>query len=657
MRAILIDSCRGVHGVAVAAAVLLAGCLGGSGGGSAGFISTIGGAPESACNAEYHTQGCYFGGGTQARVECKDQGDGTAKWTKIDDCPSGKICQEKEQAGAAQPGTMKQAECNDPPVTSQPDTTGGGGGGAQDGGPAKTPAQEFTCVESKCATEIAACMANTKCATLIACSKACQDEACVDACSANLTEADFVELLAVLGPLDDCGKAQDCISDCGNGKCQAGENAENCADDCGAKTVCGNGTCEEGETTANCAQDCKAGAVCGNGTCEEGESTASCPQDCKAGGSAVCGDGTCADGESATCPIDCDATWGPRISCAKEKCASTYSACAADEKCLALVNCFVACGADGGDSCVNACVSAAGGAAMQKAGAVQSCIAEVCSNTTKPVCGNEVCESGETKANCPADCGSSGPVCGNETCESGESYTSCPSDCPCTSDSQCGSGKTCVEGSCVTSGGSATCGDFVCSSGENCTMDCNAEAKAAAQCAQSKCSSQWNSCKGNSGCWAAFVCMNQCGESQSCIEGCASKAGSGLNTLISLGQCADQQCGDSGPVCGNGTCEAGETSSSCPTDCKAAGTCSSNIDCASGQTCVAGKCQSGGSNTCTETCTAEAPCTNGVCTKVTSGSCANACGGPSGDGCYCDELCQQPGYFDCCPDIKLVCTP
>ncbi len=49
---------------------------------------------------------------------------------------------------------------------------------------------------------------------------------------------------------------------------------------CQSCPVCGNGACEPGESASNCAADCGGGSVCGNGACEPDETPSSCPADC-----------------------------------------------------------------------------------------------------------------------------------------------------------------------------------------------------------------------------------------------------------------------------------------------------------------------------------------------------------------------------------------
>ncbi len=74
-----------------------------------------------------------------------------------------------------------------------------------------------------------------------------------------------------------------------------------------------------------------------------------------------------------------------------------------------------------------------------------------------PVCGNGACEAGETAGSCPADCGGGGPVCGNGACEAGETVGSCPVDCGggggCSSHLDCASTQICVGTSCTSAYG------------------------------------------------------------------------------------------------------------------------------------------------------------------------------------------------------------
>jgi hypothetical protein len=108
-----------------------------------------------------------------------------------------------------------------------------------------------------------------------------------------------------------------------------------------------------------------------------------------------------------------------------------------------------------------------------------------------------------------------------------------------------------------------------------------------------------------------------------------------------------------GPVCGNLSCESGESNATCPGDCPAGPTCGNFV------------CESGESNaTCPGDCPPATTCGNFVCesgeTQVscptdcspTTSSCAGLCGG-SADTCYCDTSCESIG--DCCPDYAAEC--
>lgn len=111
----------------------------------------------------------------------------------------------------------------------------------------------------------------------------------------------------------------DCV-ECGNGLCEAGENFDNCFDDCASS--CGNDICDAGEGVDNCPDDCLGPSsdsieICPTATpaspspsscnvnrfCEPGlgENSANCPSDC------FCGDLVCEASEIGSC-AECGAT-------------------------------------------------------------------------------------------------------------------------------------------------------------------------------------------------------------------------------------------------------------------------------------------------------------------------------------------------------------
>ncbi len=227
----------------------------------------------------------------------------------------------------------------------------------------------------------------------------------------------------------------------------------------------------------------------------------------------------------------------------------------------------------------------------------------------------------------------------------------------------------------------------------------DANVQAILSCMQSKCSSQWSACNANANCKSTLDCMVACGgtcDPQTCIKTADQTAmqlfsavgacGNSAGCLGSASVCGNGKC-DSGEststcpsdcktpnqtVCGNGTCESGETASNCPSDCKTTvavcgnGTCESGesksncpSDCG-GTTCTpdcsgkycgdsdtcggkcSGPCSNGGTCTSSKTCTTPKPvCGNGNCESgETASSCPSDCGGGSAQ---CGNLICEAG--------------
>jgi hypothetical protein len=280
---------------------------------------------------------------------------------------------------------------------------------------------------------------------------------------------------------------QDCPSTgpkCGDGICQSNENVEMCPQDC----HCGNGFCDAGETTSTCPQDCTTGPKCGNGVCESGETSTSCVQDCPSSGE-ICTYNVPSSFPGCTSSMDQSVvqTLNTNASAAAQF-AGIVSDCTLKQGCTAKGD---TCGTDQGKSiakgsCIAKCITTTSSAPMSANCAwcygmysgecgYNYCLSECAVDATAPgckncllvncdakrdaciagnalptfVCGNGTCETGETKANCAQDCGTSGPVCGNGTCESGETSSKCPQDCP--------NGPICGNGICDTGENSALC--------------------------------------------------------------------------------------------------------------------------------------------------------------------------------------------------------
>ncbi len=133
--------------------------------------------------------------------------------------------------------------------------------------------------------------------------------------------------------------------------------------------------------------------------------------------------------------------------------------------------------------------------------------------------------------------------CGNGSCDGGENAATCPQDCA----------------------SSAVCGDLVCLASEDCNIDCDPGLNATGKCLAQVCGGAWSSCVSDGSCVAALQCIAGCQCNYACEVQCA-QLSSKIPSLQSCLNMCPLPC-DAGPVCGDGSCEAGETANTCPNDC------------------------------------------------------------------------------------------
>ncbi len=201
----------------------------------------------------------------------------------------------------------------------------------------------------------------------------------------------------------------------------------------------------------------------------------------------------------------------------------------------------------------------------------------------------------------------------------------------------CGTSSGCFGGP-APDCGNGTCEDE--ESAESCPQDCETENSLQA-CFESACPDEVSICFEDAACGQALSCVIDCG-APNCFQPCAQEAGGGLQSLLGpVRQCVNQAgCFEaSGPTCGNGQCENGETEANCPQDCD------DDAECGDG---ICGEEEN--QFNCPQDCAvSQMFCGDGVCDgPENEENCPEDCagGGPS-------ELIDC--VFDACPESAEAC--
>ncbi len=447
-------SCTALRLLVLSVLCLLAACGSTVAGGGGGAVS-VGGKVDSPCNVAYG-EGCYTANGVASREKC----DG-GKWALIADCNAGEVCQEK----ITTPGqAARTTECKAAAVLPGPDATsdgkGGDDGGVSDATPGDTAIGDATVLpdgtgeDTKIGPDgtITDTVTDTKTgdtAGTIAALLACAQSSCSTQWSACQTDP---TCLSVLGCFAGCtSDAITCASTCQKSGDGTSLNLLQCANTaCASAPVCGDGKCTGSEATT-CPQDCATGPVCGNGICESGETNAMCPSDCPP--TSLCGNGICDASETPTsCLQDC-----PTTSCCLAKgyqcgdvaaCNGTCGSCGFNQTCNAAYKCVAAGPVCGNGTCEVGETSTT---------CLQDCPTSVCCTANGYQCGNVaicngscgVCGGGQTCDTSSYTCQTASAVCGNLVCETGETSATCPGDCPATGSAGCTSQTTAGCGGCA----------------------------------------------------------------------------------------------------------------------------------------------------------------------------------------------------------------
>lgn len=145
------------------------------------------------------------------------------------------------------------------------------------------------------------------------------------------------------------------------------------------------------------------------------------------------------------------------------------------------------------------------------------------------------------------------PVCGDGICGEGENWANCDPDCPAPP---------------------AKCGDSLCTPTENqaqCPVDCDKDVIGVMACLAGKCKALLQACL------AQPLCVDTLGNGAQCLANCTDEdcwnfcidSQAMVPAAKALAACGFKACANAqdGTVCGDGTCDAGESAASCPVDC------------------------------------------------------------------------------------------
>ena len=433
----------------------------------------------------------------------------------------------------------------------------------------------------------------------------------------------LVKLDAGGGAIGKCLGQRSCTAS-GLSPCDAPEPADEVCD--GADNDCDGGVddgvnCDDGNACT--ADDCGGAAGCDSAPAVEG---ASCDDGDGCTGGDVCAQGVCKAGaekdcdDGDACTADsCDAGTGACVSTAIAGCGE---ACASDSDCQPDTN-----------PCTVAFCDAAAKTCSVKAASGGCDDGDACSK-------GDACAAGKCTAGAAADCGDNNP-CTNDTCDpiSGDcAHVAGNAGGACDDGDACSESDSCAAGKCA--GKAKTCED-----GDGCTHDscdgatgacshgaivgCGADCKADADCKSDGNACTEATCDAQSGKCVVSHVAGVCDDGAVCTTGdnCQDGLCSGLA----------KSC-DDGDVCTSASCDL--TSGACAQKPVTGDVpCSDGSACTAGDQCLAGVCEAGKANDCSDdnACTKDAcDAATGLCShSAASGSCDD------GNACTVGDLCAD----------------